>query len=798
MKFTCKTFVVVLLFTGSLLCQDLGSIKGKLIDKITKQPLYGVNVYVISNNNTATIYGAVSDLNGEYSIYNVPENIYKLKISMIGYETWLESDVRVIRGKAYSVREIELVETTITQNEVVVSSGYFNDQKEMPVSNYNYTREEIIRAPGAMGDIFRAVETLPGVSTSGGEFSAFSVRGDQPRNNLVLIDNIPFAETSHFSETGGDLQIQGGRWNIFSQGLIDKADFQSGGFSSKYGGKRASLLNLSIKEGNKESPTLIGSADLSGLEIKYDGPTYLMENSGLLLSVRKVDFATVMKMIGEEQDGNSKFTDIILKTTFELNRYNKISLLGIYSTENHFRDLNHYFKGDSDDILDRNDLEMSDQTEDKTLLGLNWRCLTGTKGFFNTSIYFSQVKQYQVSGEILIDPIYNRMPLPNEISTRYPVYIYDINENQIGFKTDFNYSLSKLYSINAGIAIQRLSGKSSAILYGKDTVYVFNTTDKPKDNFLIVSSDDFNSKFDRSRMEYAAYLETMLSLTDRLNLNLGARYDYDDVCKINYFSPRISGSYKIDAATSMNFAAGIYYESPAIRQISLNEQNLSLKNEKSYQIIFGVTHYLTDDIKLNAESYYKKLENLIVEPNINVNYYGNTGEGYSYGIDLSLIKKFVNNFYGQVNYSYSQCKIKENPSLQFHYSDFNQPHMFNFLLGWQLNDNWSFSVKWKYATGRPKDEYIIHANVLNDPDKMRYSKEITSINSQRLGDYHSLNFRVDYRKQFTSHLAAGIYIDIMNLYNRGNEVSESFKPVIGMNKYWSLGMIPTIGVKLEI
>lgn len=90
-------------------------------------------------------------------------DIYKLEVQFIGYERFLETDVRVVRGKTTYVEQIELTYTLLEMEETVVAAGYFREDAQAPVSSFTYTREEIRRAPGA--------------STSGGEFSAFFVRG---------------------------------------------------------------------------------------------------------------------------------------------------------------------------------------------------------------------------------------------------------------------------------------------------------------------------------------------------------------------------------------------------------------------------------------------------------------------------------------------------------------------------------------------------------------------------------------------------------------------------------------------
>ncbi|MDP3582985.1 MAG: TonB-dependent receptor, partial [Ignavibacteria bacterium] len=211
----------------------------------------------------------------------------------------------------------------------------------------------------------------------------------------------------------------------------------------------------------------------------------------------------------------------------------------------------------------------------------------------------------------------------------------------------------------------------------------------------------------------------------------------------------------------------------------------------------GVTNYLSTDLRFSAEVYYKNLWDLIVKPAYGSSAMVNRGKGYACGIDLALLKRFSDKYYGQVNYSYSVSKRKDDNNLALYNSSFNQPHIFNLLVGYQFNDNWSVSGKWKYATGRPRDSYMLHSDALGNPDKLRYSMEITSRNSRRFEDYHALHFRVDYRNQFTDNLALIAYLDIMNLYDRSNGFQDTLNPVTGKIEVEGSSMVPTIGFKVE-
>lgn len=170
-------FLQILLITIQQLSfsaeSNKGTITGKILDKTTKQPLPGANITVVD-----TSIGTTTNANGVFTIKNIDENLYKLRIAFLGYNAHIETDVRVIRNKITYLKDIELTESSITSDSVTVIAGYFRNEEVAPVSSYSYSREEIRRNPGASGDIFRAIETLPGVTSSGGgEFSAFSVPG---------------------------------------------------------------------------------------------------------------------------------------------------------------------------------------------------------------------------------------------------------------------------------------------------------------------------------------------------------------------------------------------------------------------------------------------------------------------------------------------------------------------------------------------------------------------------------------------------------------------------------------------
>lgn len=785
------TFIFLVVTFTAYAGDDLrGLITGKVIDTDTKQPIPSVNVVIVG-----TTLGAITDVEGNYTIKGVQENVYNLKYSSLGYVSHIENDIRVIRTKTTKVKDIELKETYVAGDSVIVTAGYFSKDNVTPTTNYTYSREEIRRSPGAAGDIFRAIETLPGVSSGGGEFSAFAVRGGSPRDNIVLIDNIPFDKVAHFDGGTEEQEAQGGRFSIFAPGLIDEANFQAGGFAAKYGGKNASFIDLKIKEGNKESFTANGTYDLLGWEVNYDGPSYVLGSTSLLLSARYQNFKKVLEITDKKYMGTPSFSDVILKTTTELSPQHKLTILGVYAPEDYERKPGHVFEaknGNYDPFIARGN-------ETKYLVGINWRYLTSLTSFWENTLYYKRTDVNNKRSKLYLDPVNGVMPTESTVSIRKDYFAIDNSDYQFGWKSQFTFTAFSNSTIQTGTEVYQVNMDYNRTQNGLDTTFIFDNNDyrpDPTAYYIIMDPQNVNTSFIQNKLSANAFIDYKYDLTDRFTIMPGLRYEYSGFNKNSYWSPRFSTSYQLSDRTKVTAATGVYYQAPELRLFALDKRNENLKNEKAIHYIIGLSTYLSDDVKFTAETYYKDFSNLIVLPDRSTPLRNNAGSGYATGIDVGFVKRLSDQWYGQANYSYSESKRNDNNGNGEYDADFSQPHLFNILVGYELNKEWSFSAKWKYATGRPKDSYIIHENVFNNRDFLRYSKEITGNNNERLNNFHSLNVRVDYRHQFGS-LAIVAFLDILNLYNRLNVSEEQFVEITGRNTENGFQMIPTLGVKLE-
>jgi hypothetical protein len=781
---------VVCLFNGLMMAQNPGSVRGKVVDERTNSPLTGVNVMILGNS-----FGSSTDSSGGYFIENLPEGLYELQVRYIGYRTYQKPDIRVVRNKVTQVPEIKMSESSISDSGLTITAGVFQDNNDMPVSSFNFTKDEIQRSPGAAGDVFRALATLPGVATEGGEISAFSVRGGGPRDNLILVDNIPFTKVSHFDDGGiqGE-ESQGGRFGIFAPSLIEKANFSAGGFPARYGGKNSSIIDMEIKEGNFNDMTVYGHYDLFGWEANYDGPIPINHKSGLIVSARHVDFKNVLKMIDEEGHGSPAYTDVLVKSTTEIDPSHKISFLGIYSDDKYTRTIDNIFL--SKDI---NKNELIDHNDSRYMIGATGRNLLGTAGFIQATGYYYSNKVAGKEGHINTASDYGIAPTKENSYIMSDLNERTANEKTFGFKSDLTLSLNERTSIFAGIECKRNEYHFTMFLNGTDTEYVFDKSDyrsDPSKYYIIVTPQECNQDNRFNANYYAGYAEMSAELGPRLTVNPGLRYEHYTYNNDEYFSPRLSMRYQLTTDISFNASTGIYYQLPELSILSLNKSNGNLKNERAIHFIAGISAYLSNDLKLAVEAYYKKYDDLLVRTNRYDMKYSNDGTGWADGFDISIVKRFSEKYYGQACYSYSVSKRNDNNGEGEYENKFGKPHMFKILGGYQFSEEWSLTAKWIITSGLPTDDYFIHSNVLGDPNIMRYSEEIVKKNGHRFATNQSFDVRVDYRKQFR-YFALSLYIDIWNLFGTKNITNEEFLPQSGKFSSEVLGTVPSFGFNLE-
>jgi hypothetical protein len=122
--------------------------------------------------------------------------------------------------------------------------------------------------------------------------------------------------------------------------------------------------------------------------------------------------------------------------------------------------------------------------------------------------------------------------------------------------------------------------------------------------------------------------------------------------------------------------------------------------------------------------------------------------------------------------------------------------VFTIFGGWEPSPRWAFSAKWKYASGRPRDPYVVNADVLAPRGPLRYSKEYVANNTERFEAFHALNVRVDYRRRL-GPVGLVAFVDVVNVYGRPILDDSEWDERRGVDVEDGLEVFPTIGVRID-
>ena len=783
----CAIYFLIVLNPG--IAQAAGGIvKGTVLDAVTNRPLSEGVVNLENDSGVRRSVQLASD--GRFTIDDIPEGLYALSVEAQGYVTAVDRDVRSVEGRVFEV-EFRLAKAYSRVNEVVVTAKAISTDPFADASARVLTREEIRRNPGTAGDVFRGLDTLPGVSATG-EFSNFTVRARDPRDNLILVDNIPFDKVVHFEGSLGDEDqvAGGGRFSVFAPNLIGGAEFQPGGWSSAYGGKNASLLKLELAEGNRETPSFNLRADIAGGEFTYDGPSYLADNTSILFSARYFDFERLFEAIDEEDNGSPQLSDIIFKSTTKVNANNKLNFIGLYSPEEFERDVEDIAESENFD-----EASLVNTEQDSSLFGATWEALVGSSGQLTNTIYYRHSDKTSIQGEAFPDLV-GPDPDPADIPVRENILTIEEDETEIGWRSDFTASTG-LGVVSAGLRVTHFDLDFSRAVRDDFVRYVYDQDDfraDPDQQFIVLEPGRYNSEFQRTATDVAAYVDHAFVVGD-FTIRPGVRFDRDDLTDESLVSPRLTMGWQLTDETKVTLSGGVFYQRPEFLEFAGNANN-DLKNEKSVQVNLGVTQSLTKDITAFGEVYYHKLDDVVVLTDVTNGSANNDADGYVAGIDLAVNKRLSDNWLGSVSYSYSQSELDENNGEGSFDADFHRPHIFGTSLSWRINDAWTLGAKWKYFSGRPADSFVVNRDVSPDPMLLRFSKEIVGNNDINVDDYHSLNLRVDYRRRIGSaNLIA--FLDVINAYGRDNIDRLRFNERRGTTIDSGLGVFPQIGLRLE-
>lgn len=257
MKNFYKIFLVLFGITFPIIAGTTGKIAGKVIDAETRQPLAGVNIFI-----EGTTLGAASDIDGSYTILNIPPGTYTLKCTMIGYEKVTIKNVKVEIDLTTQIN-VEMSLSSVTVNEIVVTAKQPIVVKDVANSVTNIRTENIETLP--VQTITQVLNLQAGIQQESGRIF---IRGGGANQTVYMVDgfnlndersNIPYSAISLASAK--NIQVQ------------------TGGFNAEYGNVRSGIVNVVTKDGDKNRYTISLNVNYAPAQKKHFGISLYSPNS---------------------------------------------------------------------------------------------------------------------------------------------------------------------------------------------------------------------------------------------------------------------------------------------------------------------------------------------------------------------------------------------------------------------------------------------------------------------------------------------------------------------------------------
>lgn len=710
-----------------------GTVRGNVYDKASGEPVSFANVFLEN-----TTLGTTTDLDGFFSLSNIPIGTYNLQVSFTGYTT-ITSTVE-IRSGIISYQRIYLEETAVELQGVDVSAQRTQSKTDVQISTLTVTPSQIRALPstGGVADIAQYLPVLPGIISSGDQGGQLYIRGGSPVQNRILLDGMTIYNPFHSI----------GFFSVFETETIKSIDVLTGGFNAEHGGRVSAIVDIKTREGNRKK--YAGNVAVNPFQSKvlFEGPIQKLKDnrggsSSFLFTAKRSYIDQTADIFYNYPPIDSaglpyNFTDIYGKVSFLSGNGSKLNLFGF---------------------------QFTDKVDFENIAQLNWVTNGGGANF--TLI--------PPNSAVVIDG-----------TIGFSGYEIELEE------ADGNPRSSSITDLFARLNFSSF-GNNNEVQYG----FIFNgiNTDFLFRNFVgnTIQQKDFTT-------ELAGYLKYKQEL-NRIIFEPSLRLQvYASQSKV-FLEPRLGFKYNATDFLRFKFAGGLYSQNLISSVNERDVVNLFVgflagpeetifkpgtreatndRLQKAVHAIVGTEIDIKNNLTLNVEGYYKDFTQLI---NINRNKLSEedsdfeTETGEAYGVDFSM------HYETKALYlwaTYSLGYVNRNDGEQIYPTVFDRRHNVNFLATYSFgeNESWEIGLRWNLGSGFPFTPTQGFYSLFNfteglDTDVLTENPELGILyaderNSARLPYYHRLDASLKKTINFSKTTKLETIVSVTNVYNREN------------------------------
>lgn len=532
-------------------------------------PLSFASVYL-----AGTTAGAATDSTGAFVFATRRTGPHTLRASMLGYET-ASADIRLTAGDTTRV-SFRLRGQQMSMEGAVVTGARAPLDMEAQAS---LTPLEAVTTAGASGDIFRALQALPGIGAPGDGAGLF-VRGGDSRETRTLLDGAPLVHP-YRTETP-----TGGAFGTVPPFLVDGTQFSTGGFSAQYGNALSGILAMDTKDRPDQASQSVGLG-LAGASVSISQP--ITEEIGLHVSGNRSFTGVLFAVNGNGNefevapqgwDGNAVVNwDYARDGQLTWVSFGRSNRVGVASEQGAYAGL---FESQSTNQL--HVFRAIQQAGAWTLDGsASWN-------------RFGDTRAFGVLQTHLVDATW-----AVRVDARRRIW-----------------GLGPDWTLQTGVVAERRR-------------YRFRGQFPQQPDVIDASAAVFSVDETVRDRRTGGYAELATTRFEPLTLTAGVRSDAYALTGEVVVDPRASARYALSESTTLRLAWGRYHQSPDLEEAGQHNEPTSLRPASAQHVVAGVTMD-RDPLLLRVESYWKPYDDLLVRTGPEA--YESGGTGQARGIDV--------------------------------------------------------------------------------------------------------------------------------------------------------------------
>jgi len=753
---------------------------GKIREKESGEALLGATIYFPERET-----GVITDQYGQFQVV-LPAGTHQVSIHSMGmkvkqYNLAIYTDGRL---------DVEMETEIIPINEVVITTERYENVSGIQMGHSRLDIQTIKEIPLIMGekDLIKVAQLLPGVQSVGEGTSGFNVRGSSADQNMFYIDRIPVYNTSHLF----------GFFSAFSPDIIKEFNLYKSSIPVEYGGRIASVFNVSTREGNKNQLTARGGISPITGHLAVEGPLK-KEKHSFVLSARSTYSDWILKFLEDPALRNSRasFYDLSAGITLEPENGNLIKFFGYYSSDRfkYSNVLSYDYQNMGASVTWRRRISSSLSSDMAAVIS---HYSFGTVNQDYPSSAYSH--EYRIGQWELISD-FKWVPGRKHLITFGGKVIYHhLDRGKLAPFGDQSVRTSAVLGTENGIeSAIYLSDKYEILpgitLYGGIRYSLFNylgpaevytyAADAPRDPANIEDTTTYGpgdpiKSYSGPDFRFAANFRTGASSSVKLSYNRTRQYLFmlTNTIAIAPTDQWKLADYHISPPYGDQFSAGFFKDFPG------------------------------KGIQASAEVYLKKIHH-IVEYKQSADIIGSQhieqdilhGEQDAYGIEF-MLEKERGQLNGWISYTLSRSEITVDGAFPWqringgetYPANYDKPHALNLVMNYRLNRRLSFSGNVVYATGRPVT-YPVSSYYLRGQEMVSYSQR----NTYRLPDYFriDLSFNLEGNLKANKNIHSYWMVNIYNLTGRKNAYSVYFRSEEGKLNSYRMAIFGTAIVSLS-